>query len=377
MNYQLRREKLMTTQVKKGIDIILIQDLANVYYLTGFNAAVSSRPIGLLMTEKMNVLIVPRVASDSAQVEVQDVDISVYYEQPEGARDGLSLYSIVLKVLTAVPSGKNIGVEAGRLSLQDSKLLNELGFQVLDISEPLMQMRAIKEPEELDAIRIVGHYADFIVEKTLASVRPGISEIEIDQTGVFALIQEAAKNLPDASINCFVMSTSGVERTVMPHSNSSMRKLLLSDSVIVCRQVAINGYRAQCDRTAFLGKPSREQVKFASLVLAAHEAAIEVIKPGILTSQIDKAIRNVFETAGVAKYFVHRSGSGLGISIAEAPYISFDSDELLQENMAIVVQPALYIPGVGGFRCTDTIIVQESDNEIITHYPRDIKSLTL
>lgn len=377
MNYQLRREKLISSHEKEGIIKILIQDLDNIYYLTGFKAAVGTRPFGLLMTDKKNILIVPRVAADSAQVETQDVDISVYYEQPEGAKDGLNYYTNLVKVLTYGAPGKKIGVEFDKMSLLDGKLLNELEFQVHDISESLKQMRAVKEQEELDTVRIAGHYADFIIEKSLASIRPGISEIEIDQSGVFAVTLEVTNKLPGSSVNGFGMSLSGGERTVFPHSNSSARILQTGDSVVLCRQVAINGYRAQCDRTAFLGKAGQEQAKFSSLVLAAHEAAIDVIKPGIHTSKIDKTIRDIYEKAGVAKYFVHRSGSGLGISAAEAPYISFDSNEILQENMVIVVQPALYIPGVGGFRCSDTIIVEECGKEIITNYPRDINSLIL
>lgn len=178
-------------------------------------------------------------------------------------------------------------------------------------------------------------------------------------------------------VSCFIMTTSGVERTAMPHSNSSMRKLQQGDSVVLCRQVTINGYRAQCDRTAFLGGVSQDQSKYASLVLAAHDAAINLIQPGVPASKIDMAIRDVFERAGVVKYFVHRSGSGVGISAPEVPIISFDSKDYLQDNMVVIVQPALYIPGIGGFRYTDTVIVKENGSELITSYPRDIKSITL
>lgn len=379
MNYQRRREKLMNFLEKEGIKNILIQNLDNIFYFSGFNAAVTSRPFALMITRQKNVLIVPMVAADSAKAEAPNLDISVYCEHPEGAEEGLSFsfYANLSKVLAAGTQGKNIGVEAGRMSLLDQKLLNGLGFEVQDISAPLSLMRSIKEAEELAAVRLSGQYADFMIKKTLAVIRPGITEIEIDQAGAFALNQEVARNLPRANVSSFIMSTSGVERTAMPHSNSSMRQVRPGDAVILCRQIGINGYRAQCDRIGFLGQPTKEQAAYYSLVLSAHATALEAIRPGTAACQIDKAIRDVYQKAGVAKYFIHRSGSGIGISIAEAPYLRFDSQDILDANMSLVIQPALYIPGIGGFRCTDTVIVREGGNELVTHYPKDIKSLTL
>lgn len=377
MNYQERREKLINSLKTSGIENILIQDLDNIYYLTGFNAAVTTRPFGLVITRQKSVLIVPATAANSAKMEAQGVDIVVYYEHPVDSEEKLSFHASLSHVLRILVQDKLIGVEASRLSLADHNVLSEMGFEVQDISTPLSLMRAIKDTKELAAIHLSGKYVDFINKKTLEAIRPGITEIEIDQAGAFALRQEVAKKLPGATVGTFIMSTSGVERTVMPHTNSSMRQIQPGDAVILCRQVAINGYRAQADRMGFLGQPTKEQEAYYSLVLSAHAAALEVIRPGIAASEVDKAIRDVFKKAGVAQYFVHRSGSGLGIGIGEAPYLRFDSQEILSANMSLVIQPAIYIPGMGGFRCSDTVIVKEGGCELITHHPRDIQSLTL
>jgi Xaa-Pro dipeptidase len=377
MNYQEHREKLINSLKIVGIENILIQDLDNIYYLTGFNAVNTSRPFGFVLSRQKNVLIVPATAADSAKVEVQGVDIAVYYEYPVGSEESLSFHASLAQVMATLAQDKLIGVEAGRMTLADMSMLSRNGFELHDISAKLSLMRSIKETEELNAIRLSGKYVDFIVEKTLDVIRPGITEIELDQAGAFALRQEVAQNLPQATVGAFIMSTSGAERTVMPHTNSSNRQVQPGDSLILCRQVAIKGYRAQCDRMGFVGQPSTEQEDYYSLVLSAHAEALEVIRPGIAAFEVDKAIRDVFEKADLAQYFVHRSGSGVGISIGEAPYLRFDSQEILANNMSLVIQPAIYIPGVGGFRCSDTVIVQEGGCELVTHYPRDIQSLTL
>ncbi|ATW26613.1 hypothetical protein DCMF_19310 [Candidatus Formimonas warabiya] len=367
----------MTSLEKTGINKILIQDRENIYYLSGFSYTVSGRPTGLLMIGDKSTLIIPRIAEGMAQATVRDADLSVYYEQPEGASEGVSFYAKLAKALLPGSPGGNIGVEAGRLSLSDLKFLNSLGFQVQDINGHLLHMRAVKEAEELDTIRVAGRYVDYNVQKSLASIHPGISEIEIDQRGVMALHQEVEAHHPGTDLGYFSLTVLGATRTVMPHTYSSMRKMRPDDPAVLCRQVTINGYNAQCDRVVFLGGPNQEQKKYYSLVLHAHEAGMEVIRPGILACQVDKAIREVYEKAGVSQYCVHRSGSGIGIGRQEAPYLSFNSQELIRANMALIVQPALYIPGVGGFRCTDTVIVQEGGKEIITSCPRGINALTL
>lgn len=377
MNYSNRRQKLVNSLKIFGIETILIQNLESIYYLTGFHAANASRPFGLVLSGQETVLIVPATAANSAKVEAKGIGIKVYYEHPVSSGESLNFHTSLTKVIGTMAQGKLLGVEAGSITLADMNVLTGNGFEVQDISAQIAELRAIKEPEELDAIRVSAKYAEYNIEKTLEAIRPGITEIEFDQAGAFVLRQEVAKKLPQASVSMFIMSTSGVERTSMPHTNSSLRQVQDGDAVILCRQVAINGYRAQCDRMGFIGESSKEQKTYYSLVLAAHAAALEVIRPGITASEVDKAMRDVFAKEDLAQYFVHRSGSGLGVSIAEAPQLRFDSQETLLEHMALIIQPALYIPGIGGFRCSDTVIVQDSGCELVTHYPRDIQSLTL
>ncbi|CAM5202702.1 Xaa-Pro aminopeptidase OS=Ureibacillus acetophenoni OX=614649 GN=SAMN05877842_102136 PE=4 SV=1 [Ureibacillus acetophenoni] len=377
MNFQKRREILINSLQINGIDNFLIQDLDNIYYLTGFNAAVTSRPFGFVFGHKHSVLIVPATAAESAKQEAQGVDIAIYYEHPTGKDENLSFHDSLTQVVGEISQGKIIGVEANKLSIADLDKLSGSGIEIQDISNAIMQLRSIKEEEEIEAIRISAKYVDFIIESTLGVTRPGITEIELDQEGAFKLRNEVAKNLPQANVGAFIMTTSGTDRTILPHTNSSLRQVEYGDSLLFCRQVAINGYRAQCDRTIFVGHPSKEMEYYYSLVLEAHAVALKTIQSGITASEVDQAIRGIFRNAGVEQYFVHRSGSGLGISMGEAPYLRFDSQEILAENMVLVIQPAIYVPGIGGFRCSDTVIVREDGCELITHHPRDIQSLTV
>lgn len=376
MNYQKRRDKLINSLKPFGIEDILIQDLDNIYYFTGFHVAVLSRPFGLVISRQKTVLIVPATANDAAKLEAPEVEIETYYEHPIQGDKNLSFHESIARVISPLAQGFPIGVEANRISLSDLKVLSEKGLKVKDISPQLSQLRSSKELDEINAIRVSGKYVDVIINKTSDLIRPEITEIDLEQMGANSLRQEVATNLPQASVTTFTMTTSGNERTVLPHTQTSIRRVETGDPIILCRQVAINGYRAQCDRMVFVGGPNKEQKDYYSLVLSAHAAALEVIRPGIKASEVDNAIRSVFQKANVDEYFVHRSGSGIGISMGESPYLRFDSQEILTENMTLIIQPAIYIPGVGGFRCSDTVIVKEDGCELITHYPRDIQSLT-
>lgn len=377
MNFQERRNKLISSLETFGIKDVLIQDLDTIYYYTGFHSAVKSRPFRLVMSRKKAILIVPTTASDSAKLEAQGIDIEIYYEHPIEGDKSLNFHESLSKVILNLSESNFIGVEADRLSLSEYKLLSGKGYCVKDISSKISHFRSIKELDEINAIRVSGKYVDFIINKTLSFVRTKITEIELEQLGEYSLRQEVMENLPDANVTTFIMTTSGIERTVLPHTQSSTRQVQLGDPLILCRQVAVNGYRAQCDRMGFIGRYTEEQKDYYSFVLRAHAAALEVIRPGITASDVDNAIRETFQKEGVDEYFVHRSGSGVGISMGESPYLRFDSKEVLSENMTLIIQPALYIPGVGGFRCSDTVVILQDGCELVTHYPRDIQSLTI
>jgi Xaa-Pro dipeptidase len=375
MNYQSRREKAVAAAAEQGAGAVLVQSPDNIHYLTGYNPVVASRPIALVLAGGRSVLIVPSVEAACAADEAKGAALSVYYEQPERASEGLSYHANLEKALAPL-AGVALGVEAGHLSLLDSRFLGELGFATCDVAKLLSRRRAVKEPEELAAIRTSARYVDLLVRECFAAMRAGVSEIEIDQAGIFALIRQVAADLPGAAVSYFLMTQSGPERTVMPHAYSGLRRLQTGDGLIQCRQVSINGYRCQCDRTGFVGRPSSEQSRLLALVNAAHQAAVEAIGPGVRACQVDAVIRGVFDKAGLAQYFIHRAGHGLGLSLKEAPYISFDNRDPLEPGMSFVIQPALYVPGAGGFRCNDTVIVTETGCEVVTRHPRDVEALS-
>jgi Xaa-Pro dipeptidase len=139
--------------------------------------------------------------------------------------------------------------------------------------------------------------------------------------------------------------------------------------------VYANGYASDITRTFALGEPSAECKKIYDIVLAANEASIKAVKPGVTFASIDKAARDVIEQAGYGQYFIHRLGHGLGIDVHEFPSVHGNNEVLLAEGNVFTIEPGIYVPGVGGVRIEDDVLVTKDGVEVLTSYPKELIQL--
>ncbi len=351
----------------------LILNPDNQFYLTGFRAINYSRPIFLIIDLDSTFLIVPALEEEHARNEANVDEIKVYYEHPEMEKYGTSPYECLFNKLEGVKG--TIGVEKSYFPLYLYEEIKK-NFDIIDIGEKIKKMRYIKDEKEIELIRKAGELVKIGVEASLSIASPGITEIEIDTKGTHAILFESSKLQKMIAISeC--MTPTGIERTVMPHIASSTRKLDKRDIGIHSRQVALNGYRAELERTFFIGKPTVEQKNAFEVTQYAQEVAIDEIRAGIQAKEVDAKARSIFQKNGYGNYAIHRTGHGIGIGVHEEPYLRFDEELILEENMVFTIEPGIYIKNIGGFRHSDTIIVRKGKCEIVTEYPRDIESLTL
>ena len=124
-----------------------------------------------------------------------------------------------------------------------------------------------------------------------------------------------------------------------------------------------------------VGKPTSMEEKAFAAAIEVQARAMEFIKPGVRFSEVDLVAREVFEREGLAQYAIHRVGHGIGVSAHEAPFLRFDHHGFVEEGMVFSIEPGIYIPGVGGFRHSDTVVITADGCKIITDYPRDMESL--
>ncbi|MDQ0428807.1 Xaa-Pro dipeptidase [Planomicrobium stackebrandtii] len=377
MNTKKRIQALRERMENQEIEVSIVMNFENQYYFSGLKALTYSRPIVLVIDKQETALIVPSLEEEHSKEKANVDRLYVYHETKLRAEEGRSHLEHLAGIMRKYPAGTKVGIEFSSFPVKLERLLEEQGFQLVNLDQPIAEMRYIKDQEEIDLITESGRLVSLAVESSIGNVKAGMTEMEFDQFGTNALFTEVARKHPNATLDYFAMSPSGLARTNMPHVFSNTRKLEEQDILIHSRQVGLNGYRAECERTFFIGQPTERQKELFHLVLEAQLAALDFIKVGVTAKEVNEVARKIFEKGGVEEYMNHRTGHGIGIGLHEEPSLRYDNDLVLQEGMVFCVEPGLYIPDVGGFRHSDTVVLTKKGTNLITHYPNDLESLII
>ena len=376
MYREKRIRNLRNYMESKGIEISLIFEPDNQYYISGFKAITYSRPIVTVVKMDKIELIIPGLEELHAKEVAKVDDIHVYYEIPELKKYGNSHFDHLNKILDAYPSGTKVGVERDIVTANFTRYIESKGFVPEDIGTKVFTMRFVKDEKEIEYLRIAGFLSDLALKGSLDAAKIGLSEMEFDSNGDSLLLKYISEKYPDTYVGYANWTCSGIERTSQPHLDSNTRKFADGDVVIHSRQVWYKGYRAENERTFFVGKPTDKQLDAFKVTIEAQQAGIDKIRAGISAKEVDAASRKVFEKAGYDMSHVnHRIGHGLGLSEHEEPYLRFDNELILEPGMCFSMEPGLYIPGVGGYRHSDTVIVTETGAELITKHTRKAEEL--
>ncbi|RTQ94053.1 aminopeptidase P family protein [Lysinibacillus telephonicus] len=369
-----RVKKLREFMTENNLQVAIVMSPDYQFYLTGFRALIYSRPIICLITLEQCSLIVPGLEESHAKGHANVDRILPYYEHPEKANIAKTYLEVLEKELKAQEVSA-VGVD---MNFTPGKIINEIKnvkSTVIDISGQIEKMRSIKDNEEIAAMIEAGKLVNLGVSETLKACKVGTTELEIDAIGNQVIYRIASENYPNATLDLLVMTPSGPERSILPHVYSNTRKIKQGDVIIHTRQVSLNGYRAELERTVIMGEPTKQQAHAFLAMQKAQQAALDFIKPGIKASEVDAVARDILREEGYAEYAIHRTGHAIGVSLHEPPYLSYDNDLVLEEGMAYTIEPGIYIPGLGGFRHSDTVILKKDGNLLITDYPRDLNDL--
>jgi Xaa-Pro dipeptidase len=361
---------------RAGLAAVLCAEPGNLTYLAGFRALLYSRPILLVVRPDTTDVVVPRLEELHARRAAAAEQLHVYDEHPRG--EGAASHLACLEsILSSVPPGAVIGIEAGACPAALAQHLRDAGHPVADVDPALARMRMIKDAAELALIERAARMAERGVLASLAAARAGTTELEVDAAGTAAVMSAATGSGPEVTLDLLTMTPSGRARSVLPHALSSSRRMRPGDTLIHTRQVGLDGYRAELERTAFIGAPDPEMRRVFEVVRTAQEAAIDRVRAGVRCSDVDRAAREVIDGAGLGAHAIHRTGHGIGLSAHEPPYLRYDNHDPLAAGMVITIEPGVYVPGLGGCRHSDTLRVGVDGPEPLTSHPRDLASLTL
>jgi len=354
---------LEQSMIGQGIRTLLITDPKHVYYLTGFLSNPHERFLGVVFQPGGKpVLVVPALDEEAARQATNGMEIITHLDTDNP-------YLLLKQRLQG--SVGTLGLEKENLTVARYEQLKEaLGFvQSYDVGPWLRDLRVRKTAAEVEKMSHAVHLIEQVLEAALKQVKEGVSENEL-----VAEVEYQIRKLGADGPSFDSMVLIG-EKTALPHGVPGDRKLRRGDLLMFDIGVYAAGYASDITRTFAFGELTEEQVRIYETVLAANEAAIAAIRPGVTFASIDKAARDVIEAAGYGPYFNHRLGHGLGIDVHEFPSVHGQNEYLLGEGNVFTVEPGIYVPGVGGVRIEDDCLVTDSGVKVLTSFPKQLTYL--
>ncbi|MFN7017895.1 MAG: M24 family metallopeptidase [Fimbriimonadales bacterium] len=356
--YPERRAKLRQAVFadQRPPDALLVSNSANLYYLTGFTGSFGA----LLITPDTERFLTSGIYATQAQSEVADIPIILNPTVKE--------FNETLAETTKQLGARLLGVESGMTvaGLQGlRKAMRAVGVRVKPIGAPVEQLRRVKDGYELARLRDAAALADAAFEHCQRLFQPEVAEWDIAMEIDFYLRRQGAYPAFDT------IAVSG-ERTALPHGKPTERRLQKGDFVTVDFGAKLNGYCSDLTRTVVIGKATTEQRRLYYAVQEALLRSIDALKPGKRGQQIDALAREVLDKHGLADYFGHSLGHSLGILVHDGSGLSFRDKTPLEAGMVLTVEPGVYVPGFGGVRIEQDVVVTESGAALLTHTPVEL-----
>lgn len=364
-----RMKRLQASVRSNGLEAFLVTAQDSIYYLTGVTYAPLERPFFILVRpDAAPILLAPTLDREHLASAPNVGEVRSYwdYPSPPGQGWGEALLELVKGI-------DRLGVEPS-LSQEIAQVIAAWQSRALPLVEGL---RLVKSADEVAMIRQAARYADLGMQKIIHAAYNGVSEIEIFSLGRAVQLQ-IIKETEFDPLNTSVLTAAWPARLgTQPHGVPSIADRLGDGPHIGLSFLRANGYAAECERTFFVASPSQNMKEMFAVMLEARRRALALVRPGVPCAEIDRAANGFLRLEGLGDYLLHRTGHGFGLGNHEGPWVAVGSSDVLEENMLISIEPGLYIPGLGGFRHSDTVLVTADGNESLTQYPTELEALTL
>ncbi|MHB8174043.1 MAG: M24 family metallopeptidase [Nitrospirota bacterium] len=353
-----KREKrldCLRMQLKsEGADAFLVTNLTNVSYLTGFTGSSGYA----IVTENKAVFLTDSRYQTQSKDEVEGYDIIIQKGRISEE------FGKLLRELGA----RKIAFESRNVSFDfHGALLKEMaGAEFLPLKDAVEKLRAVKDEDEIEKISEAVRRAEGGFRENISRISSGMVESETALGLEFNIRGFGARKVP------FDIIVASGERAALPHGIASGKEMREGDTLIIDFGGEAHGYQSDITRSGVLGEADRKQSEIYDIVLEAQRRAIEKVRAGVSCREVDEAARGHIAAKGFGDYFGHGLGHGVGLEVHEAPSVSYLSEDVLKEGMVITIEPGIYIPGWGGFRIEDMVLVTAEGCETMTSLPKDI-----
>ena len=348
-----RLESFRKRMEQEDLQAFVVTNIHNVRYLSGFTG---SR--GALYVNRATAYLI----TDFCYEEQAKGEVGGGIEVRVDKRDPLA---VLCELVTGEPG--RIGFESGTLPYASfEKLQAEAGDRLVGVEGAIEDLRATKDQGEIERIARAVKIADEVFERIVKEIRPGMSEIEV-AARIDYLVRMAS-----GEITPFKTIVASGARASLPHAAPTTRRIGEGDLVKMDFGASYEGYCSDLTRTVVVGKPDEKQAQIHRIVLEAQQKAISGIKAGIKASEADSLARSHIEEAGYGEQFGHSLGHGLGLEVHEQPRLSQKNEQVLKAGMVVTVEPGIYIPGWGGVRIEDVVVVEEGGCRVLSNARRQL-----
>lgn len=360
----IRRDKLRKFLKADKVHAFLISSEVNVSYLTGFTGDSSA----LVLTAKTEVLASDGRYTTQLAQECPDLDIDI---RPVGKLLNDGIAGVVAKLGIT-----SLGFEAHSLSVATLAALKRLlpAVDLVPVGTHVESLRMIKDKGELAAIR----RAIAIAQRAYIMLKAGLRS-EDSEKDLVDLLESNLRRCGAVSA-AFPPIVAVGPRAALPHAHPTADARIGDDDFLLVDWGATDGmpgqpYKSDLTRMIVTGKVTNKFEQVYLTVLKAQERGISAIRPGVTGREVDSQARSVIEDAGFGQYFQHGLGHGFGLEIHESPRFHRDSEIVLQAGMVVTVEPGIYLPGWGGVRIEDDILVTSTGFEVLTSLPKTLDSV--
>lgn len=353
--FENRRRKLASLLAGHRIDDMLVTHLTHVRYLSGFSGSNGA----LLISKDRSARITTdgRYATQVAE-EVPDIEATITRK-------------VATELLSVVVEGHRVGYEADYVSASQLEVLKQAcpeGVTLVPVTQQIEGIRLVKDELELQRLAEAAELASTALRELVdaGELAAGQSERQV------AANLEYRMRLLGADRPSFDTIVASGLNSAKPHHGASDRVIEDGDFVTIDFGMYRAGFNSDMTRTFAVGEPSAFLREIYEVTRESQQAGVEAAVAGAKLVDVDKACRSIIEDAGYGEYFVHSTGHGIGLDVHEGPYAALTGTGELEPSMTLTIEPGIYVPGKGGVRIEDTLIITSGAPRIITQFPKEL-----
>lgn len=384
--YSARCTALLTHIRTKQLSGVVLFDRDYILYYAGFAFIPTERPIAFLMNAKgEKALFVPRLELEHAQANALIDRVEHYTEYPDKPHPMKKLKVTLVNMGITKDLGADHDGYPWIFGYRGPSISELTGARVRQVTAFVEDQMMIKSPAEIALMResvrwgnlahmLLQRYTKVGLTETDVSLRASMDAniAMLDAIGPLYRSQNAFSDGASAGYRGQIGRNSAI-----PHALANNVVFQPGDVLVTGATAPMWGYVSELERTMIIGHPSQDHHHMFEHMLAVQNLAFSLIRPGVKCSDVDRGVRGYYEDNNLQSYWRHHVGHGIGLRYHEAPFMDIGDMTELKPGMVLTVEPGLYVPGLGGFRHSDTIVIVEDGIEILTYYPRDLSSLTI